>query len=167
MDAGTYFYLEHLSFTAGQISGLIITNLVASIMSLVGTVSVLIVHGILLDYRPKVINRLSLRLIVLSSIFDGIYSAIQIAIDYIDSRRSACRVLIYILISTDTMACMCLALIGLNLVTILAMKVPRTKKLEIFYYVIIAVSGVLVAIVPKIVPQTNGPSPDEIVASCW
>lgn len=167
MDAETHFHLEHMSFTAGQLSGLIITNLVASIMSLAGTICVLIVHGILLAYRPKVVNRLSLRLIVLSSIFDGVYSASQIAVDHIDSRQSSCRVLIYILISTDTMACMCLAVIGLNLVMILAMKVSRTKKLEIFYYVIIAVSGVLVAVVPRLVPHIRGPLPDEIVASCW
>jgi hypothetical protein len=156
-----------MSFTAGQLSGLVITNFVASIISLAGTVCVLIVHGILLSYRPKVVNRLSLRLIVLSSIFDGIYSASQIAVDYIDSRQSSCRVIIFILISTDTMACMCLAVIGLNLVMILAMKVSRTKKLEIFYYVIIAVSGVLVSVVPRLAPHISGPLPDEIVASCW
>ncbi|CEG82514.1 hypothetical protein RMATCC62417_16574 [Rhizopus microsporus] len=65
------------------------------------------------------------------------------------------------------MACMCLAVVGLNLVMILAMKVSRTKKLEIFYYVIIAVSGVLVSVVPRLVPHTSGPLPNEIVASCW
>ncbi|KAG1298717.1 hypothetical protein G6F62_001340 [Rhizopus arrhizus] len=124
-------------------------------------------HGILLFYRSNIANRLSLRLIVLSSAFDSIYSICQIVVDHIDSRSTSCRALAYILISTDTMACMCLAVVGLNLVMIFAVKISTTLKLEMIYYAIVATSGILVSIIPKVAGNKTGPGAVPLISKIW
>lgn len=155
------------NFTADQWSGLIVTNHIVSSISLISSICVLVAHGILLLYRSNIANRLSLRMIVLSSTFDSIYSICQIVVDHIDSRSTSCRAIAYILISTDTMACMCLAIVGLNLVMIFAVKISTTLKLEIVYYAIVATSGILVSIIPKVAGNKTGPGAGSFISTCW
>ncbi|GAA5810968.1 hypothetical protein MFLAVUS_004397 [Mucor flavus] len=112
-------------------------------------------------------GRLSLRMIVLSCIFNMLYCACQVVTDDIPSTSFSCRVLAFVLISSDTMACMCLAMVGLNLVTIFVFKVSRSMKLEILYYCFIILSGVLVVVVPILVGPTRGPKNKDALSSCW
>ncbi|GAA5795399.1 hypothetical protein HPULCUR_000755 [Helicostylum pulchrum] len=96
-----------------------------------------------------------------------IYCACQLVTDDISSTSFTCRVLAFVMISSDTMACMCLAMVGLNLVTIFVFKISRSMKLEIFYYCFIIISGVLVVVVPIFVGPIRGPKNKEAVSSCW
>lgn len=153
-----------LNFSESEWMGLVIAGDTAAAASLLANSIVLFIHGFMLWYRPAVVARLSLRMIVLSCIFNVFYCAGQLATDEISSQAYSCRVLIYVLIVSDTMACMCLAMVGLNLVMIFVLRVSRSVKLEVLYYLIIAVSGVLVAVVPISVNRRVPPNPN---ASCW
>lgn len=154
-------------FKQNEQYALVIASHIVSSISLVSSIFVIIVHIILLFYRSNIVNRLSLRFIVLASVFDSVYSACQIATDHINSRSLSCRAIAYILISTDTMVCMCLAVVGLNLVVIFAIRVSNTLKLEIIYYLVVAISGVLVTVIPRLVGNKTGPSPDASSSTCW
>jgi hypothetical protein len=50
--------------------------------------------------------------------------------------------------SFDTMTSMALSMVGLNLVMLFIFKIYRSIKAEIAYYVIVLLSGLLVAIIP-------------------
>lgn len=153
-----------LNFSEDEWMGLVIAGDTAATASLIANSIVLIIHSFMLWYRPAVVARLSLRMIVLSCIFNIFYCAGQLVTDEISSQAYSCRVLIYVLIVSDTMACMCLAMVGLNLVMIFVLRVSRSVKLEVIYYMIIAVCGVLVAVVPISVNRRVRPNP---TASCW
>ncbi|KAI7884132.1 uncharacterized protein EV154DRAFT_605898 [Mucor mucedo] len=77
-----------------------------------------------------------------------LYCACQLVSDDIASASFPCRVIAFVMIASDTMACMCLTMVGLNLVTIFVFKVSRSFKLELFYYFLIGVSGVMVVVIP-------------------
>ncbi|KAI9254847.1 hypothetical protein BY458DRAFT_589285, partial [Sporodiniella umbellata] len=158
---------EEIFFTKSQDFALVIASHIVSSISLVGSLSVLTTHIVLLFYRSNIVNRLSLRLIVLTSIFDCVYSACQVATDHISSQSISCRAIAYILISTDTMACMCLAVVGLNLVMIFAIRVSNTLKYELLYYLAVVASGILVTMMPRLVGDKTGPGPNAASASCW
>lgn len=155
------------NFTPSEWAGLIIAGNVAATISFFANSFVLFLHGFMLWYKPVIVNRLSLRMIVLSCIFNMVYCACQVVTDDIASTSFSCRVLAFVLISSDTMACMCLAMVGLNLVTIFVFKVSRSMKLEIFYYCFILLSGVLVVVVPILVGPVRGPKIKEATSSCW
>lgn len=155
------------NFTSSQWAGLVIAGNVAATISFFANSFVLFLHGFMLWYKPVIVNRLSLRMIVLSCIFNMLYCACQVVTDDIPSTSFSCRVLAFVLISSDTMACMCLAMVGLNLVTIFVFKVSRSMKLEILYYCFIILSGVLVVVVPILVGPTRGPKNKDALSSCW
>lgn len=154
-------------FSPSEWDGLVIAGNIAACISFIANSFVLILHGFMLWYKPVIVNRLSLRMIVLSCIFNMLYCACQLVTDDIDSVAFACRVLAFVLISSDTMACMCLAMVGLNLVTIFVLKVSRSFKLELFYYFLIILSGVMVVVVPILVGPVRGPKNPDAVSTCW
>ncbi|KAG2233664.1 hypothetical protein BDF21DRAFT_497525 [Thamnidium elegans] len=158
---------DAFNFSPSEWAGLIIAGNVAAGISFLANSIVLFLHGFMLWYKPVIVNRLSLRMIVLSCIFNMIYCTCQLVTDDISSISLTCRALAFVMISSDTMACMCLAMVGLNLVTIFVFKVSRSMKLEIFYYCFIILSGVLVVVVPILVGPVRGPKNKEVLTSCW
>lgn len=154
-------------FSRSEWEGLIVAGKVSACVSFIANSFVLILHGFMMWYKPVIVNRLSLRMIVLSCIFNMLYCACQLVTDDISSTSFPCRVLAFVLIASDTMACMCLAMVGLNLVTIFVLKVSRSIKLELFYYFLICLSGVLVVVVPIFVGSPRGPKNPDVLASCW
>ncbi|KAI9342690.1 hypothetical protein BD770DRAFT_414564 [Pilaira anomala] len=158
---------DDFNFTPTEWMGLIIAGNVSAAISFFANSGVLALHGFMLWYKPVIVNRLSLRMIVLSSIFNMVYCCCQLVIDDIGSLDTSCRALALTLIAADTMACMCLAMVGLNLVTIFVLKVIRSIKLEIFYYCFIALSGILVTVIPAFFGSQRGPKVREKITSCW
>lgn len=143
------------------------TGNTAAAISIVSSISVLVVHAFMAWYRPSIVNRLSLRMIVFSCICNMIYCACQLVADDISSHSISCRALAYVLVVFDTMSCMSLAMVGLNLVMIFVLKVSRTIKLEILYYLIIVISGLLVVILPLVAGNPKGPKNNTEDSSCW
>lgn len=158
---------DDFNFTPAEWMGLIIAGNIAAGISFVANSGVLALHGFMLWYKPVIVNRLSLRMIVLSSIFNMVYCGCQLVIDDIGSLNASCRALALTLIAADTMACMCLAMVGLNLVTIFVLKVVRSIKLEIFYYCFIGLSGIFVTVIPVFFGPQRGPKVREKITSCW
>ncbi|KAL0140007.1 hypothetical protein V8B55DRAFT_1503343 [Mucor lusitanicus] len=158
---------QQWNFTTSQWLGLIATGEAAAAVSFVSNGCVLILHAFMTWYRPAVVNRLSLRMIVVSVVFNMVYCACQLVTDDISNQSSACRAIAYVMIAADTMACMCLAMVGLNLVMIFVLKVSRSVKIEIIYYLIVAASGVIVCLVPFYVGTPKGPRNKREEASCW
>ncbi|KAI9248305.1 hypothetical protein BDA99DRAFT_525341 [Phascolomyces articulosus] len=68
-------------------------------------------------------NRISLRLIVFACICNIIYNVMTLAITGIVDYNPGCNVIIFFVIATDIMSCMSLAMIGVNLVMILIVRV--------------------------------------------
>ncbi|KAI7898766.1 uncharacterized protein BX663DRAFT_546135, partial [Cokeromyces recurvatus] len=155
-------------FTHTQWRGLVNAGVVASAVSFAANSCVLLIHGIISYYRHAIVNRLSLRMIALSCVFNMIYCACQLATDNTAAISHNCYVMTFVLVSSDAMACMCLTMVGLNLVMIFVLKTARSLKIEICYYILIAVVGILVSTIPYIygpkpIPQENF---DEHI-SCW
>lgn len=158
---------QQWNFTSSQWLGLMATGEAAAAVSFVSNSCVLILHAFMTWYRPVVVNRLSLRMIVVSVVFNMVYCACQLVTDDISNQSNACRAIAYIMIAADTMACMCLAMVGLNLVMIFVLKVSRSIKIEILYYLIVLASGVIVCVVPLYVGTPKGPKNKREEASCW
>ncbi|EPB81131.1 hypothetical protein HMPREF1544_12170 [Mucor circinelloides 1006PhL] len=158
---------QQWNFSASQWLGLMATGEAAAAVSFVANGCVLILHAFMTWYRPAVVNRLSLRMIVVSVIFNMVYCACQLVTDDISNQSKSCRIIAYVLIASDTMACMCLAMVGLNLVMIFVLKVSRSIKIEILYYFIVLASGVIVCVVPLFVGTPKGPKNKREEASCW
>ncbi|KAI8334865.1 hypothetical protein BD560DRAFT_428607 [Blakeslea trispora] len=131
------------NFTDSQWKSVADAGKAAAIISFIANSCVLIVHGFMSWHRPAVVNRLSLRMIVFSCICNMLYCASQIVTDNISAQSTSCRALAYVTIISDTMACMCLAMVGFNLVMIFALKVPRSLKSEVIYYLIVLLSGAI------------------------
>jgi hypothetical protein len=155
------------SFSSAEWNAIVGSGNTAAAISFVANSCVLIVHAFMTWYRPAIVNRLSLRMIVISCICNLIYCACQLVTDEISSQSFSCRALAYVLVASDTMACMCLTMVGLNLVMIFVLKVSKTVKLEILYYLIIVLSGILVSIVPVLVGNPKGPKDETVETSCW
>jgi hypothetical protein len=155
------------NFSSAEWAGIIVAGDAAAGISFVFNSVVLILHAFMTWYRPAIVNRLSLRMIVLSCIFNMIYCACQLVTDDILDGSFSCRVLAYTLIASDTMAVMSLTMVGLNLVVIFVLKVSRSFKLELLYYLLILLSGVFVIIVPQIWGNRRGPRSTDPAASCW
>jgi hypothetical protein len=155
------------NFSSSQWIGLMAAGTTAAIISFISNSCVLILHAIMTWYRPIVVNRLSLRLIAVSVVFNMVYCACQLVSDDISNQSFSCRVIAYVIIASDTMTCMCLAMVGLNLVMIFVLKVSRSIKIEIFYYFIVLASGVIVCVVPVYVGTAKGPKNKREEASCW
>lgn len=158
---------QQWNFSTSQWLGLMAAGEASAAVSFVANSCVLILHAFMTWYRPVVVNRLSLRMIVVSVIFNMVYCACQLVTDDISNQSNACRAIAYIMIASDTMACMCLAMVGLNLVMIFVLKVSRSIKIEILYYLIVAASGVIVCLVPLYVGTPKGPRDKREEASCW
>ncbi|KAL9543230.1 hypothetical protein MBANPS3_008209 [Mucor bainieri] len=158
---------QQWNFTPSQWLGLMATGEAAAAVSFVANSCVLILHAFMTWYRPVVVNRLSLRMIVVSVVFNMVYCACQLVTDDISNQSNACRAIAYVMIASDTMACMCLAMVGLNLVMIFVLKVSRSIKIEILYYLIVVASGVIVCLVPLYVGNPKGPRNKREEASCW
>ncbi|KAI9486683.1 MAG: hypothetical protein EXX96DRAFT_604784 [Benjaminiella poitrasii] len=158
---------EQWDFTNTQWNGLIYSGIIASVFSFISNIGVLLIHGITSYYRPIIVNRLSLRMIVLSCLFNLIYCVCQLVTDTIKAKSRHCYALAYVLVSSDTMSCMCLTMVGLNLVMIFVLKKSRTLKLELFYYFLVAVSGILVSIIPRFFGPTPDPETTLKNATCW
>lgn len=155
------------TFTASQWLGLMAAGETAAAISLTANSCVFVLHIFMCWYRPVVVNRLSLRMIVVAITLNMIFCACQIAAGNIINRSKACRIIAFVLIATDTMACMCIAMVGLNLVMIFVLKVSKSIKLEIVYYFIVAVSGIAVCLVPLYLGTPKGPNTNQQDASCW
>lgn len=153
-------------FSLSERNGIVIAGDVAACISFIANSIVLILHGIMLCYKPVIVNRLSLRMIVFSCILNMVYCTCQLVINDIDSIAFSCRALAFVIIASDTMACMCLAMVGLNLVTIFVFKISRTFKLELVYYFFIIISGVTVVIIPLFFGVKRGPD-NTNTNSCW
>lgn len=155
------------NFSPAQWDGIIVAGLVASSLSFAANIGVICIHTLLTCIRPYIVNRLSLRMILISCICNLIFCVCQLVTDRIPSVSSSCRAFAYVLIASDTMACMCLAMVSLNLVMIFVLKVPKSLKTEIVYYLIVAASGILVTIIPVYVGNRKGPRNKEEATSCW
>ncbi|KAI8092406.1 uncharacterized protein B0P05DRAFT_526135 [Gilbertella persicaria] len=108
-------------FSSQEWIGISSAGLVAAAISFAANSCVLIVHGFMSWYRPVIVNRLSLRMIVASCICNMLYCASQLVTDRISSLSYSCRALAYVTTVSDTMACMCLAMVGLNLLCLVSL----------------------------------------------
>lgn len=171
INPGVPDFSNKLGFTPEQWTGIILSGLISSIVSLIANLSVITIHLILTWFRPYIVNRLSLRMIVVACALNCLYCISQIATDSIPSDSNSCRAFAYLIVSTDTMSCMCLAMVGLNLVSIFVFKFPRSVVLEVVYYLIVALSGILVAVIPAFAGSKKGPNHnshlDDQSKTCW
>lgn len=155
------------NFSPSQWDGIIVAGLIASSISFAANFGVLLIHITLTCIRPYIVNRLSLRMILLSSAFNLIFCVCQLVTDRISSASKSCRSFAYVLIASDTMACMCLAMVSLNLLMLFAVKTHRILLSEIFYYLFIVASGVLVTVIPLKFGTPKGPRNSNQMSSCW
>ncbi|KAI8334914.1 hypothetical protein EDC96DRAFT_568531 [Choanephora cucurbitarum] len=157
----------NFDFTASQWKSVANAGHAASIISFIANSCVLVVHGFMSWHRPAVVNRLSLRMIVFSCICNMLYCASQLVTDNISAQSASCLALAYVTVVSDTMACMCLAMVGLNLVMIFVLKVPRSLKIEIVYYLVVLLLGVIVSVIPHTFGNSDGLRNDKPEVSCW
>lgn len=170
IDPGVPRFNNNWEFTESQWNGIILAGSIASILSLIVNILVVLTHIILYWFRPYAVNRHSLRMIVVACILNTLFCIAQLYVDGIPSNITSCRAFAYILTASDTMACMCLAMIGFNLVTVFVFKIPRSTTLEAMYYVTVALSGLLVTIVPAFAGNAKGPrntSDSDGTETCW
>lgn len=137
----------------------------SAIVSIVCNILVLITFFFIMWYRPPMVNRVSLRLIVFSCFCNIIYCVFGMPTPAIKDNNPTCRVLIYILIATDTMSTMSLAMVGLNLVMIFIVRVTHPVKLEKYYYALITISAVLATVMPLAV--ATAPAKNSGQNNCW
>ncbi|OBZ83064.1 hypothetical protein A0J61_08887 [Choanephora cucurbitarum] len=157
----------NFDFTASQWKSVANAGHAASIISFIANSCVLVVHGFMSWHRPAVVNRLSLRMIVFSCVCNMLYCASQLVTDNISAQSASCLALAYVTVVSDTMACMCLAMVGLNLVMIFVLKVPRSLKIEIVYYLVVLLFGVIVSVIPHTVGNSDGLRNDNSEVTCW
>ena len=137
----------------------------SAIVSIVCNILVLITFFFIMWYRPPMVNRVSLRLIVFSCFCNIIYCIFGMPTPTTQDSNPACRVLIYILIATDTMSTMSLAMVGLNLVMIFIVRVTHPVKLEKYYYALIIISAILATVMPLAV--ATAPAKNMGNYNCW
>ncbi|KAI7880402.1 hypothetical protein K492DRAFT_207590 [Lichtheimia hyalospora FSU 10163] len=137
----------------------------SAIVSIICNILVLITFFFIMWYRPPMVNRVSLRLIVFSCFCNIIYCIFGMPTPTTQDDNPACRVLIYILIATDTMSTMSLAMVGLNLVMIFIVRVTHPVKLEKYYYALIIMSAILATVMPLAV--ATAPANNMGNYDCW
>lgn len=163
MDTGRLL-LYSISEISGGNYALWAAETTSGIISLISSVVVLSSYFFILWYRPPMVNRISLRLIVFSCFCTIVFLCLHYATEDISNHSEACRVIIYFLIITDIMACMCLAMVGLNLVMIFIVRVSNPARMEKYYYIFICIMALLGALVP-IGNQVNASLITNV--SCW
>ncbi|KAG2221583.1 hypothetical protein INT45_002597 [Circinella minor] len=130
----------------------------AASVSLFASVCVVLSYFFILWYQSSMANRISLRLIVFACLVNSIYNVMQLTVTSILDTSSSCRPAIYVVIATDIMCCMCLAMIGVNLVMILIVRINHPAKMEKYYYACIIVVTLLGILIP-LAPNTSGSAP--------
>lgn len=136
----------------------------SGIISLLSSIVVLSSYFFILWYRPPMVNRISLRLIVFSCFCTIVFICMHYATETISNQSNACRVIVYFMIISDIMACMCLAMVGLNLVMIFIVRVANPARMEKYYYIFICLTAVIGALVP-LASRFDVSSIMEV--SCW
>lgn len=146
-----------------QLSALSIGGTVTCCITLFTNVIVVLLHFLFLWYQASMVNRVSLRLIVFSCLCNVVYTVMKLVAQTLPDNSLGCRVLVYFVITTDTMATMCLAMVGLNLVIILVVQVVNPRRLEKYYYTAVAISAILVAVAPLAVRKHA----QLVGVNCW
>ena len=136
----------------------------AASVSLFASVCVVLSYFFILWYQSSMANRISLRLIVFACLVNSIYNVMQLTVTSILDTSSSCRPAIYVVIATDIMCCMCLAMIGVNLVMILIVRINHPAKMEKYYYACIIIVSLLGLLIP-LASNTVGGSPSGRM--CW
>ncbi|KAI8880663.1 hypothetical protein K501DRAFT_301840 [Backusella circina FSU 941] len=143
LDGSDAFY-----FSSSEWEALVIVGIVAACISIFCNILVITLQSLMLCFRRTTTTRLTLRLITVACFCNTMYCALEIAAIAIPSANSACRPIIYLITSFDTMTSMALSMVGLNLVMLFIFKIYRSTKAEIAYYMIVLLSGLLVSLVP-------------------
>lgn len=131
-----------------QVEALLTLAIATAAISLFCCLLVLGFHSFMLWYKPAAVDRVSLRLIILSAGCNVLFTILKLVFTKLDDTSLACNVLAYFLVTSDVMASTCLAMVSLNLVLIFIVRVVHPQALEKYYYVIIIVIALLVAMVP-------------------
>ncbi|KAI9313367.1 hypothetical protein BX666DRAFT_677523 [Dichotomocladium elegans] len=144
----------------GQIAFMLSSAALSILCSLV----VLLAFFFILWYRPPMANRITLRLIVLSCFCNLIYCLVGLPTTVVGDKTMACRVLIFFMIGADTMASMCLAMVGVHLVVVFVIRAKYPERKEKYYYTFIVASAIITVVVPA--ATTVGPTAT-MNTSCW
>ncbi|KAI7848658.1 hypothetical protein BDC45DRAFT_522786 [Circinella umbellata] len=136
----------------------------AASVSLFASLCVVLSYFFILWYQSSMANRISLRLIVFACLVNSIYNVMQLTVTSILDTSSSCRPAIYVVIVTDIMCCMCLAMIGVNLVMILIVRINHPAKMEKYYYACIILVTLLGLLMPL---ASNNPGTAPSGRMCW
>jgi hypothetical protein len=138
----------------------------AGSISILFSLFVLVLHSFIVLKKDGSANRLSIRMIIIACVCNIVYCTLQIVSCQIHSTVFACHILVHLIMATDTMACMALAMIGFNLVVIFIFKVSKRIKVDLFYYGVVLLSGILTFSIPLILRIKKKPT--QLPSSyCW
>ncbi|KAI8972480.1 hypothetical protein BDB01DRAFT_809858 [Pilobolus umbonatus] len=152
-------------FTVDEWNGILHSATIAIAISLLSNILVMLLHLVMMRYKPNSVNRVSLRMIVLACLCNSIFCIFQSIIDDLPAKNLACGRIIHLVVAFDVMSCMSLAMIGLNLDLIFIAKVSQKHRWELMYYAIVILSGVIACVVP-ISLKKNRENPD-LMGTCW
>lgn len=164
MDAPPTTLDNPLINPTAEAEALVLISITTAAISLVCCILVLVFHSFMLWYRPATVNRVSLRLILLSAACNVLFTILKILLTKLSDLTLACDVLSYFMIASDVIASACLAMISLNLVLIFIVQVGHPQALEKYYYIAILLMGLLAAVVPLAV---NRKGVKGIGYACW
>ncbi|KAG0194564.1 hypothetical protein DFQ28_009772 [Apophysomyces sp. BC1034] len=138
----------NLSFDPYQLKTLTILSSVFGSVSLFCFCIAVIVHVAILHFRSSMVNRVSLRLIIFSCICGIIFQVVQVSIATVNSKSRYCIVASYFGMTMQSMICMSLAMVGLNISLIIVLKLATPESMEKYYFGAILTVGFLTFIVP-------------------
>ncbi|CAO3631535.1 unnamed protein product [Cunninghamella echinulata] len=134
-------------------------------VSLLFTIIVMITHFMLAYYyKYSEVNRISLRLIVLSSLFNFIRYIIRLA--FIQNTFSlACTVTIILMRWLDNITLLCIALVSVHSVAVLVLDIHYPLLLEKYYYLFIALISITDIVLSSLIrfEILN----NEVETNCW
>ncbi|KAI8889478.1 hypothetical protein K501DRAFT_316011 [Backusella circina FSU 941] len=140
--------------------------LTAGSVSILFSLFVLILHSFIVIKKDSSANRLSIRMIIIACVCNIVYCTLQIVSCQIHSEVYACHILVHLIMATDTMACVALAMIGFNLVVIFIFKVSKRIKVDLCYYGVVLLSGILTFSIPLVLHVKKEPTKVPM-SYCW
>lgn len=137
------------------IRGIVIASAISILCSLLIIISYIYVKA----HDPKKIDRISLRCVFASSVMNLLNSALDITTTQIYSGSTLCKTTATITMFARIMCSIFLTLVGINLVLVFVLNVPYSPhELERVYYPMAFLYGLIASIVPIIYQTQTHPN---------
>ena len=153
-------------YVDSQFEALYKITIVATSISLLASILVVVFYALLMHYERKKADRVSLRCVALGTLFNIIDILLDIGSSAGRPPQALCRAIGIIVDFTDVLNAGFLSIIGINLFLVFVIKINRTKRLEWIYYPSIVLYSTM-AVIGPIIQEARNTVPYNPAFGCW